>query len=314
MTRASSLPSVLITGTTGVFGRVLRYGLIKRPLGGEVVLHGRRHLEMTNVTTRSLDLSADPKKWDKMLEEVSPDVVLHLAGVTYTSGLDLEQMIAINADAACMVANAAAKAGTTHFLYASTAGVYGPQVDHLDAFREADCVNPQTDYARSKVVAEEALLDVAPKLGLKVTCLRYTTIGGSDILVKNALAAHPDAPLLLDQYEDGSSPERTYLGPLDLANIHQTLLQRIRNGNSLPPIMNIAARGSVQMHELLEALSEKMASQLEWKSVPAGSNSVRRCILDCGALETALNIRLPKTDADRLAEQISGFISAEMPY
>ena len=306
--RETAASSLMITGVTGQFGRVFRYGLIYKPLPGKVTLHGRRQMRLDGIELEALDLQAGFGAWQDMISHIAPDTILHLAGVTYTSGLDLEAMVALNVDAACTVAKAADAAGVQRFFYASTAGVYGVQDDDAAPWREDAALRPVNDYARSKAMGEEALQTLAAQFEMSITCLRYATTGGSDLLVRNALLATPEAPLTLDRFADGSSPERSYLGPQELAEIHRALLGR--RVKPLPSVVNIAPRGAVQMHQLLDVLPDVFGRPVDWTTRPAGPNAIKRSVLACDVLETVLGHSLAHTTPQGLAHQIKAFIDA----
>ncbi len=301
----------MITGITGQFGRVLRYGQIFRPLPGAVSYHGRRVASLDGHPVRVLELTAPVADWQALIEDCAPKVILHLAGATYTSGLDLEGLVALNMSCACNVAQAADNAGVKSFFYASTAGVYGPQAEDAAPWTEDTALRPTSDYARSKAMGEDALRALAPKLDLAISCLRYATTGGSDMLVRNALKATPDAPLLLDQFPDGTSPERSYLGPQDLVDMHHGLCAL--PSNQLPDVLNIAPRGALQMHDLLEALPAAFKTPISWKFRPAGLQAVKRNVLSSQRLERTLGQDIPRTNAQSLAHQIKAFLDAKLP-
>ncbi|RED18259.1 NAD-dependent epimerase/dehydratase family protein [Pontivivens insulae] len=310
VTELLASPRVLITGITGEFGRVLRFGQKINPIAGDVIYHGRRIKQIDGHIVRAIDLSASEAEWRTWFSKTKPQTILHLAGVTYTSGLGREEMVALNADAAVKVARAASDAGVERFLYASTAGVYGPQPDDISTLKEGRPTRPGSDYATSKAIGEEKILAFAQTTDMQMSVLRYATTAGSDMLVRNALMATRDVPLQLDQFADNSTPERSYLGPSDLASIHWKLLAA--DGIDIPNILNIATPGSVQMHQLLGALPAVLERKIAWTYRDAGQNAVRRNVLDCTLLERTLRQKLPLTDPIRLSDQIKAFLDADL--
>ena len=81
----------------------------------------------------------------------------------------------INCQSTVRLAQLAAAAGTSHFVFASSCSVYG--FAEGAARRERDDLNPQTAYARSKIEAESALaqLDLGEMI---VTSARFATACG----------------------------------------------------------------------------------------------------------------------------------------
>src|SRR5690606_20876999 len=81
---------------------------------------------------------------------------------------------AINQKATVSIAQLAAKAGVSNFVFASSCSVYG--VAHGAPRFETDPVAPMTAYAKSKIGAEEAL--AAIEGDMVITCLRFATACG----------------------------------------------------------------------------------------------------------------------------------------
>ena len=88
---------------------------------------------------------------------------------------------AVNVDATERVARAAAAAGATHFVFASSVKVNGEATLPGHAFRESDPPDPRDDYAASKWEAECALADVARETGMPVTILRLPLLYGPGV-------------------------------------------------------------------------------------------------------------------------------------
>ena len=79
----------------------------------------------------------------------------------------------------------------------------------------------------------------------------------------------------IDQFPDGRTPSRSYIGPVTLARV----LHQLCTGDDLPPILNIAAPGAVQMGALLDAAG------LDWQPKPASIAAIPEVRLDTNALE-----------------------------
>lgn len=109
-----------------------------------------------------------------LLESV--DAVVHLAAISNDPmGNTFERITGeINHRATLALAEKAAQAGVSHFVFASSCSVYGcaPGAPR----REGDDLDPQTAYARSKVASEQALADLASDM--TITSLRFATACG----------------------------------------------------------------------------------------------------------------------------------------
>ena len=79
------------------------------------------------------------------------------------------------------LARAAAAAGASHFVFASSIKVNGEATPPGSPFRESDPPDPRDDYAASKWEAECVLADVARETGLAVTILRLPLLYGPGV-------------------------------------------------------------------------------------------------------------------------------------
>ncbi|MEO8344991.1 MAG: NAD-dependent epimerase/dehydratase family protein [Betaproteobacteria bacterium] len=108
--------------------------------------------------------------------------VVHLAGRAHvmreTALEPAATFRAINVAATERLARAAAVAGATHFIFASTVKVNGESTPSAGMFTESDPPDPQDDYAASKWEAERVLADVARDTGMPVTILRLPLLYG----------------------------------------------------------------------------------------------------------------------------------------
>jgi len=89
--------------------------------------------------------------------------------------------VRFNADMAVQLARAASTAGVARFVQMSSVAavrsVTPPGLIVGDGFPPA----PQSSYGRSKLVADEALLQISGEIGLEVVCLRPPTVFGPNV-------------------------------------------------------------------------------------------------------------------------------------
>jgi len=108
-------------------------------------------------------------------------VVVHLAGRAHITGdaPDAEQAYQLaNCAGTQRLARAAAVAGVTQLVFASTVKVNGEATWPGRPFVEGDAALPHDAYARSKWAAEQALAEIARETGLGVTVLRLPLMYG----------------------------------------------------------------------------------------------------------------------------------------
>jgi len=172
------------------------------------------------------------------IAEILPrcDVVVALWGITSGSPGDLSQNKFLAERAHDIARNLGAKA----VVHAMSGAVYAPSDSPLTEFSQTE---PRHAYGRAKLLAERVALAETPR-GI---CLRLGNIAGADGL---AAAIRLGAPMVLDRFEDGSSPRRSYLAPDDFAQVLQHI---VHAPNDAPQILNVAGPEPVTMNDLLRA-------------------------------------------------------------
>ncbi|MBM4199890.1 MAG: SDR family oxidoreductase [Gammaproteobacteria bacterium] len=148
---------LLITGGSGLLA--LNWACAMRD-DWRVVLGTHRHrVSLRGATSRPLELD-DADRLARQFAELSPDLVVHAAGLTSVDACEAEPAQArhVNAELARNVA-AAAAARSIRLVHIST--------DHLFAgtrsgYREDDVPEPLNEYARSKLLAEEWVRQADP--------------------------------------------------------------------------------------------------------------------------------------------------------
>lgn len=141
---------------------------------------------------------------------------------------------------------AAVNAGVKNFIFSSTAAVYG--MAGLDPVSEDHALSPQSPYARSKLMSEMMLEDVAFAHDMKYGVLRYFNVAGADpqgrsgqstplathlikVACQTALKQRDKMKIFGTDYEtpDGTGI-RDYIHVTDLAEAHALLLDYLRSG------------------------------------------------------------------------------------
>jgi nucleoside-diphosphate-sugar epimerase len=106
------------------------------------------------------------------------DAVVHLAAIVGdpACAIDEDTTIAVNYQAARMMAQLARANGISRFVFASTCSVYGAS-DGVGEISENGTLNPVSLYATTKIDAEQALLETADEY-FQPTMLRFGTAYG----------------------------------------------------------------------------------------------------------------------------------------
>jgi dTDP-4-dehydrorhamnose reductase len=148
---------LLITGGSGLLA--LNWACALRDTW-DVILGTHQHsVNLAGVSTRPLVLD-DPARLQAQLEEISPDLVVHTAGLTSVDRCELFPALAhqANVEIAKNVAQAAAMQGAA-LVHVST--------DHLFSGQQSLCTEteppqPVNHYGRTKALAETTVMQVNP--------------------------------------------------------------------------------------------------------------------------------------------------------
>jgi len=205
--------------------------------------------------------------------------ILCLSGVTparAAAGADMADNIALAQAAIRIAAGSGARV-----LLASSAAVYGNRRGLLD---EQVPPAPLSDYGRAKAAMERAGARLGSDMGVSVTGLRIGNIAGLDAILGGWRPG-----FVLDRFADGTTPARSYIGPVTLARVLGDLI----SAPALPGLLNVAAPGTVEMGALLDAAGRV------WTPRPAPDTAIPEVALDVTALApfTALSSTdsLPET-------------------
>jgi len=212
---------LLLTGAGGFLGRRLQAGLLAQ--GRRILaMHRAKPAEAGNSGNESLEIAASGPieaitDFSELLAGV--DAVVHLAGrahVLREDAADPEQaFMEVNARATARLARAAGDRGVSRFVFISSIAVNGIG-GRQSPLTELDPPSPRNSYGRSKLAAEEALLEEHRRSGLPVTILRPPLVYGP--------SAKGNFPRLLRLAASGI--------PLPLANL--------RNRHSFISVDNLA--------------------------------------------------------------------------
>jgi UDP-glucose 4-epimerase len=176
------------------------------------------------------------------------DAIVHFAGsiVVPESVSDPLKYYANNTATSRNLIEAAVKGGVKHFIFSSTAAVYGNTGG--DAVAEDATLKPESPYGRSKLMTEMMLADVAAAHPLTFGVLRYFNVAGADpgrrsgqssptathlikVASQAALRQRKSMSIFGTDFPtpDGTGV-RDYIHVTDLAKAHRLLLDYLRDG------------------------------------------------------------------------------------
>jgi UDP-glucose 4-epimerase len=241
--------TVLVTGGAGYIGSHTVLQLVAR---------GERVVVLDDLSTgfrqavRDVPLVVgnvgDRKVTDALLAEHEVDTIIHFAAHTIVpeSVSNPLKYYGNNTCATRSLLEAASQAGVKHFVFSSTAAVYG--VPSVGMASEDMPTAPINAYGTSKLMSEWMLRDLSAATPLRHVALRYFNVAGSDpqgrigqstraatLLVKVACEAAVGKRSHLSVFgTDYPTPDgtgvRDYIHVDDLARAHLSALDYLRGG------------------------------------------------------------------------------------
>ena len=243
--------SILVTGGAGYIGSHVVRQLVER---------GERVVVLDNLSTgfRSAVLGAplvvgdtgDRETVERVLAEHDVDTVMHFAAHTIVPE-SVSNPLKYYGNNTCATRNlleCCDRAGVKHFVFSSTAAVYGIPAE--GEAREDTPTAPINPYGLSKLMSEWMLRDLAAASHLRYVALRYFNVAGSDpggrightapnatLLVKvacqHAAGVRPNLQIFGTDYPtpDGTGV-RDYIHVEDLADAHLRALDYLRKGGA----------------------------------------------------------------------------------
>ena len=242
--------TVLVTGGAGYIGSHMAHELVDS--GEDVVVldnlsTGRRAAVPAKAELVVGDFGDEALVRD-LLKSRKIEAIIHFAAriVVPESVADPLGYYLNNTASARSLLSCAVEAGVRHFIFSSTAAVYGEP--EQNPVTEDETLKPVSPYGRSKLMVEWMLEDVSRAHDLRYVALRYFNVAGADpkgrtgqstpnathlikVAVQAALGLRPGMEVFGTDYPtpDGSCL-RDYIQVTDLARAHVAALRHLRGG------------------------------------------------------------------------------------
>ncbi len=229
--------------------------------------------------------TGDAKLLDELFEEHGFDTVMHFAAHTIVpeSVRDPLKYYRNNTANSRTLLEACQQHGVKHFVFSSTAAVYGIPPDGKAA--ETTATRPINPYGTSKLMTEMMLRDLAFAGGPNYVTLRYFNVAGCDpagtigqstphatLLVKVAcevaVGKRPEISIFGTDYAtpDGTAL-RDYIHVEDLATAHLDALAYLRDGGK-SATLNCGYGHGYSVREVLNAVERECGESLNKVEAP----------------------------------------------
>lgn len=286
MSHSEHKNAILVTGGAGYIG-----SHVVRQLGEA----GEKVIVLDNLSTGFADAvlhgelivgdTGNRELVDNILQQHNIGSVLHFAAHTIVpeSVSNPLKYYGNNTCSSRSLLECCQRAGVKHFIFSSTAAVYG--IPESGLAQEDSPLSPINPYGTSKLMTEHMLRDLSAASDLRHVVLRYFNVAGSDpecrigqstekatLLIKVACEAaigkRPHISIFGTDYEtkDGTGV-RDYIHVEDLAAAHLCALEYLRQGGE-SATLNCGYGHGYSVREVLETVEKVNESKLDIREEP----------------------------------------------
>lgn len=302
------MPSVLVTGGAGYIGSHAVLALLDRGWSVTVVddlSTGMRHAVPDGAAFHVANVG-DGDRLVRIMKEHAIDAVMHFAGsiIVPESVSNPLKYYRNNTGNSAALIDATLAAGVAHFIFSSTAAVYGvPSASPIDETTIAAPINP---YGWSKLMTERMLADAAAAHGFNYCALRYFNVAGADpdgrsgqstanathlikVAVQAALGTRDTVGIFGKDYDthDGTGV-RDYIHVSDLAEAHVLALEKLLGDPEESMVLNCGYGRGYSVLEVLDAVERVSGVALERVSMPRRDGDPGILVADPASLLAAL--------------------------
>lgn len=312
-------PAILVSGGCGYIGSHVVKQLVEA---------GERVVVLDNLSTGFADAllggslvigdSGDVDTARRVLREHTVDTVMHFAAkiVVPDSVADPLGYYAANAMASRCLLEACVAEGVRHFVFSSTAAVYG-DVAGGQASEDTPTV-PLNPYGASKLMTEWMLRDTAAAHGLRYVALRYFNVAGADATGRIGQRTPNATHLLKVACEvavgkraeigifgtDWPTPDgtgiRDFIHVDDLASAHLAALAYLRDGGA-NQVLNCGYGRGASVRELIAAVERAHGAPIRVVEMPRRPGDAGELIARADRIRAVLGWTPRHADLDFIA-------------
>jgi UDP-glucose 4-epimerase len=310
--------SILVTGGAGYIGSHVALQLAAR--GERVVILddlSRGFRQATLNAPLVIGKVGDQELVAQLLKTHGVDTVMHFAAYTIVPESVREPLkyYANNTCSTRSLLQACVEGNVKHFVFSSTAAVYGTPADGVAA--ESTPTAPINPYGTSKLMSEWMLASVAQSSNLRYAALRYFNVAGSDsggrigqatpnatLLIKVACEAAVGKRAHISIYgtdyptADGTGV-RDYIHVEDLATAHVDALSYLRAGGD-STTLNVGYGHGYSVRQVIESVERISGQRLSVREEPRRAGDPAALVARAERIRRELGWRPRLNDLDTI--------------
>lgn len=271
------MSKILITGGAGFIGSAVYSHLKKEGHDIYVVdnlsFGNRKFIDIDDSRFVLADI-LDRNKMFSLMDEIRPDVLIHLAAIHFIPYCNEHpyESSNINIQGTMNVLDAAGKSGVGKVFFASTAAVY-PIYD--EAVSETHATLPLDIYGLSKLTGERLCSEFHLRTGTPVIVCRFFNAFGPNETNPHLI------PEIQRQVMEGKrninlgnlTPKRDFIHTYDMANAVSVLLSKVNKGID---VFNLGRGIEYSVTEIVDSFSNALGEKIEITVDPARVRKVER--------------------------------------
>ena len=260
----------------------------------------------------------------KLIAEHRIDAIIHFAAsiVVPDSVRDPLGYYRNNTMNTCLLLESAVAGGVKHFIFSSTAAVYG-NPDKVP-ISEGAPTHPVSPYGSSKLMSETLLHDTAQAHGLRFVALRYFNVAGADPKLRTGQSSPGATHLIKVAAEavvgkrqkvsiygtDYPTPDgtciRDYIHVSDLVRAHSAALSYLRKGGA-NAIYNCGYGRGASVREVLAAVKRVSGADFPVEVAERREGDPVSLIADVTRIRAALDWKPQYDDLDTIVKHALGW-------